>query len=37
MEGRISGNDYSLNAMVSADSDEEWQCVLFRHDYYMVL
>ena len=25
MEGRISGNDYSLNSMVSSDSDEEWQ------------
>ena len=25
MEGRISGNDYSLNAVVSADGEEEWQ------------
>mgnify|MGYP000001272500 FL=1 len=32
MEGRISGNDYSLNAMVSADSDEEWQEWLVDED-----
>ena len=25
MEGRISGNDYSLNSIVSSESDEEWQ------------
>jgi RNA polymerase sigma-32 factor len=32
MEGRISGNDYSLNAMVSSDSDEEWQEWLVDED-----
>ena len=25
MEGRMSGNDYSLNAVVSAEGEEEWQ------------
>ena len=32
MEGRISGNDYSLNSMVSSDSDEEWQEWLVDED-----
>ncbi len=32
MEGRISGNDYSLNAVVSADGDEEWQEWLVDED-----
>ena len=32
MEGRISGTDYSLNAIVSADSDEEWQEWLVDED-----
>lgn len=32
MEGRMSGNDYSLNAMVSSDSDEEWQEWLVDED-----
>lgn len=32
MEGRISGHDYSLNAMVSPDSDEEWQEWLVDED-----
>ena len=32
MEGRISGNDYSLNAVVSAEGDEEWQEWLVDED-----
>jgi len=32
MEGRMSGNDYSLNAVVSADSEEEWQEWLVDED-----
>ena len=32
MEGRMSGNDYSLNAMVNSDSDEEWQEWLVDED-----
>ena len=32
MEGRISGNDFSLNAVVSADSEEEWQEWLVDED-----
>ena len=32
MEGRISGNDYSLNSMISSDSDEEWQEWLVDED-----
>ena len=32
MEGRISGNDYSLNAVVSTDGDEEWQEWLVDED-----
>ena len=32
MEGRISGNDYSLNAVVSADGEEEWQEWLVDED-----
>tara|TARA_B100000035_G_scaffold106509_1_gene90329 strand:- start:2941 stop:3828 length:888 start_codon:yes stop_codon:yes gene_type:complete len=32
MEGRISGNDYSLNSIVSAESDEEWQEWLVDED-----
>ena len=32
MEGRISGHDYSLNTMVSPDSDEEWQEWLVDED-----
>ena len=32
MEGRISGTDYSLNAIVNADSDEEWQEWLVDED-----
>ena len=32
MEGRISGNDYSLNSIVSSDSDEEWQEWLVDED-----
>ena len=32
MEGRISGNDYSLNSIVSTDSDEEWQEWLVDED-----
>ena len=32
MEGRMSGNDYSLNAVVSADSKEEWQEWLVDED-----
>ena len=31
MEGRISGNDYSLNSIVSTDSDEEWQELSLIH------
>ena len=29
---RISGNDYSLNAVVSADGEEEWQEWLVDED-----
>ena len=32
MEGRMSGNDYSLNAVVSADGQEEWQEWLVDED-----
>ena len=32
MEGRMSGSDYSLNAVVSADSEEEWQEWLVDED-----
>ena len=32
MEGRMSGNDYSLNAVVSADGEEEWQEWLVDED-----
>ena len=32
MEGRMSGNDYSLNAVVSAEGDEEWQDWLVDED-----
>jgi RNA polymerase sigma-32 factor len=32
MEGRMSGNDYSLNALVSADGNEEWQEWLVDED-----
>ena len=32
MEGRISGTDYSLNAIVNADSNEEWQEWLVDED-----
>ena len=32
MEGRMSGTDYSLNAVVSADSKEEWQEWLVDED-----
>ncbi len=32
MEGRMSGSDYSLNAVVSADSGEEWQEWLVDED-----
>ena len=32
MEGRMSGNDYSLNAVVSAEGDEEWQEWLVDED-----
>ena len=32
MEGRISGYDYSLNAVVSAEGDEEWQEWLVDED-----
>ena len=32
MEGRMSGNDYSLNAVVSAEADEEWQEWLVDED-----
>ena len=32
MEGRMSGNDYSLNAVVSAETDEEWQEWLVDED-----
>ena len=32
MEGRISGNDFSLNAVVSADGEEEWQEWLVDED-----
>lgn len=32
MEGRISGNDYSLNSIVSSESDEEWQEWLVDED-----
>ena len=32
MEGRMSGNDYSLNAIVSADGQEEWQEWLVDED-----
>ena len=32
MEGRISGNDYSLNAVVSTEGDEEWQEWLVDED-----
>ena len=32
MEGRMSGNDYSLNAVVSAESEEEWQEWLVDED-----
>ena len=32
MEGRISGNDYSLNTVVSAEGDEEWQEWLVDED-----
>ena len=32
MEGRMSGNDYSLNAIVSAEGDEEWQEWLVDED-----
>ena len=32
MEGRLSGNDYSLNAIVSADGNEEWQEWLVDED-----
>ena len=32
MEGRISGNDYSLNAVVSSEGDEEWQEWLVDED-----
>ena len=32
MEGRMSGNDYSLNAVVSAEGEEEWQEWLVDED-----
>ncbi len=32
MEGRMSGSDYSLNAVVSADGQEEWQEWLVDED-----
>ena len=32
MEGRMSGNDYSLNAVVSAEGNEEWQEWLVDED-----
>ena len=32
MEGRMSGNDYSLNAVVSAEGEEEWQDWLVDED-----
>jgi len=32
MEGRMSGSDYSLNAVVSADGEEEWQEWLVDED-----
>jgi len=32
MEGRMSGNDYSLNAVFSADGQEEWQEWLVDED-----
>ena len=32
MEGRMSGSDYSLNAVVSAESEEEWQEWLVDED-----
>jgi len=32
MEGRISGNDYSLNSIVSSESDEEWKEWLVDED-----
>ena len=32
MEGRISGNDYSLNAVVRTEGDEEWQEWLVDED-----
>tara|TARA_B110001454_G_scaffold219047_1_gene249508 strand:+ start:219 stop:1106 length:888 start_codon:yes stop_codon:yes gene_type:complete len=32
MEGRLSGKDYSLNAIVSADGNEEWQEWLVDED-----
>ncbi len=32
MEGRMSGNDYSLNAVVSTDGQEEWQEWLVDED-----
>ena len=32
MEGRMSGKDYSLNALVSADGNEEWQEWLVDED-----
>ena len=32
MEGRMSGNDYSLNAVVSTEGEEEWQDWLVDED-----
>jgi len=32
MDGRMSGNDYSLNAVVSAEGEEEWQEWLVDED-----